>query len=166
MALRDVIRGPFNWKLWTVDKKTQKDVKSKKAKAEPEPGKGVRSLETWKKLAAASRNLSKDEAGRSELSSDPGAYFRRFGLEDLAPEGDRAALTELEERLAGLNPFEQLGMDSRRGVVAVVAVPVAAVTWTKATNVQIGGNLNVGVNANVVKNANAACGYGYTRRTD
>lgn len=140
------------------DIKTNKGATSRKG-AEPKPGEGVRSLETWKKLASARAALATEQGGRQQLASDPAAYFKRFGLEDLGPSADAAQLRELEDQL-GVDPLGDLQVDARRGAVAVVGPVVLAVAYNKVGAAQVGGVVNVGVNLNVAKNWNETCGCG------
>ena len=137
-----------------------KDKKSPEgAKQEPKPGEGVRSLDTWKKLAQA-RAAHETEGG------DPAAYFKRFGIEGLAPNADSGTLEMLDGRLGVVDPLGDARMDARRGAVAVVVAPVAAcainvagnVNW--GVNVNVGANVNTGVNLNVTSNWTRTSGVG------
>lgn len=134
------------------DKKEQiKDV-------EPRAGEGVRSLQTWQRLAAARQALSAEPGAHDELANDPAAYFQRFGVDGTGANG-RTNLTDLERQLgvaANAPPQLELRSEARRGCAAV------AVVWAGAVAVNVAGVANVavatngGVAANVVTVVNVS----------
>jgi hypothetical protein len=108
-----------------VDKKVSSDkVDTKRASVVPEAGKGMRNLDTWRKLASVRTSLSHDEAARAQFDSDPVTYFKDAGLHELAPSADRAGLTQLEAQLV---EFASLDMEfvDRRQIASFVIGPVA-----------------------------------------
>lgn len=125
---------------------------------EPKPGEGVRSLETWKKLARARAAMTNEQGEKG--AADPAAYFQRFGLADLAPGTDSSTLKSLEGHLGAVDPVGELRVDARRGAVAVVGPAVLAVAYNKAGVGQMGVTVNIGVNLNLAKNVNETCGTG------
>jgi hypothetical protein len=129
------------------------DSDKKVAKAEPKPGEGVRSLDTWKRLAQA-------RAAQQAEGGDPATYFQRFGIEDLAPNVDSSTMQMLDGRLGVVDPLSEMKVDARRGAVAVVVAPVAAVAVNVVGGVSWGVAAQVGVNVNAVKNWNETCGCG------
>jgi len=123
------------------------------SKEEPKPGEGVRSLDTWKRLAQA-------RAAQEAEGGDPAAYFKRFGIEGMAPTTDSETMKMLDGKLGVVDPLGEMKLDARRGAVAVVVAPVAAVAINIAAAVQAGAAVQIGVNLNVVKNWNETCGCG------
>lgn len=136
-----------------MDKEDKKSGTKDVAKNEPKPGEGVRGLDTWKKLAQA-RAAHETEGG------DPQEYFKRFGIEGMAPEADSHTMQLLDGKLGVVDPLSEKRIDARRGIAAVVVAPVAAVAINVVDAVSAGGNVQVGVNLNVVKNWNETCGCG------
>jgi hypothetical protein len=123
---------------------------------EPKPGEGIRSLQTWQKLAAARKALAA-EGGKEQMAQDPSAYLRRFGVED---EAGMPGHSDLEQRLAmmdpGKEPQVELRSEARRGVAAIAAVwaGVIAVNAVKAANAAWHANAALNFNANANANAN------------
>jgi len=139
-------------------KQIETNRKNAKKGDEPKAGQGVRSLQTWQRLAAAREAVSKDEAARAQLQKDPSAFFQQFGVSGLAPE---EGFADLERRLGALNPFETesgaaLQYGARRGVAAVAVfwAGVVAVNAAKAANVAWHANAAANFNANANANAN------------
>jgi len=135
------------------------------ADADVKPGRGLRSLQTWQRLAAAREAARSDDNARAQLETDPTAFFQQFGVAGLAPE---EGMTDLERRLGALNPFEaEQGMalqyGARRGVAAVAVfwAGVIAVNAAKAANVAWHFNAAANFNANANANANANFNYNW-----
>lgn len=135
------------------------------AETEAKPGRGMRSLQTWQRLAAAREAARTDDNARAQLETDPAAFFQQFGVAGLAPE---EGMTDLERRLGALNAFEaEQGMalqyGARRGVAAVAVfwAGVIAVNAVKAANVAWHANAAANFNANANANWNANFNYNW-----
>ena len=132
------------------DKKTVQS-ETKAVGSEPKAGEGMRSLDTWKKLAAARHAAAGNEEARARLSADPSAYLSEFGVNSQAfgpmglQAGSTQSMTEFEKQLANMNPFRDVQTGVRRGCVyPVVAGACAAV---------VAGNVAGAVNVAAVENA-------------
>ena len=129
------------------DRKLGSEKDTKKAKS-PAPGEGIRSLDTWKKLAVARRGLH-DNAQRESLSNDPQAYMERLGLNELVHDQELGQLTDLERQLMELEPRQELEVTARRGakLACAAATPVVVVNVGEAFNVaaNIDSAWNVGM---------------------
>lgn len=138
----------------------ERDDKQEQLKSEePRAGEGVRSLQTWQRLAEARRNLNAETGAREELASDPAAYFQRFGVDGVAVSG-RSNLSDLERQLgvaANAAPQLELRSEARRGCAAVVVV------WAGAVAVNAVGAANVAAVANAAANANAVANANWTQ---
>lgn len=136
-----------------MDKEDKKSGGKEHVKAEPKAGEGIRSLDTWKRLAQA-------RAAQDTEGGDPAAYFKRFGIEDLAPTADSSTMQMLDGKLGVIDPLSEMRVDARRGAVAVVVAPVGAVAVNVVGGVSWGVAAQVGANVNAVANWNVSCGWG------
>lgn len=112
------------------------DKRSKRAV--PEAGKGMRNLDTWRQLASVRSSLEHDAAARAQLDQDPAAYFKAAGLDELAPSGEQAALSDLEQQLVEFASLDSEFSDDRRHGGSMVVGPVAAGCAAAVTGV-VGG---------------------------
>lgn len=146
----------------------REDKKEQIKDSEPRAGEGVRSLQTWQRLAAARQALTSEAGAREELTNDPAAYFQRFGVDGSAVNG-RTNLTDLERQLgvaANAAPQLELRSEARRGCAAVVVVWAGAVAVNVAAAANAAAVANVAANANYAANANLAVNWNWASGCD
>lgn len=67
-----------------IDTMRRRDPRGKdRDRGEPHPGEEARSLDMWKRMAAARHALSTDAAARRQMEQDPEGFLKKYGLKEL-----------------------------------------------------------------------------------
>lgn len=81
-----------------IDTMRRRDPRGKdRDRGEPHPGEEARSLDVWKRMAAARHALSTDAAARRQMEQDPEGFLKKYGLKEL-PAAAPAAPARIDVR--------------------------------------------------------------------
>lgn len=112
-----------------IDTMRRRDPRGKdRDRGEPQPGEEARSLDVWKRMAAARHALNTDVAARRQMEQDPEGFLKKFGLKELpeAPTTPAPAAARVDVKDAQAADAEQ-GAALEAGLRHVAAVWVAVV---------------------------------------